>query len=85
MCDAPLCSDHQDAGEGEFKKSDTAPCVQDSAELETAPCPILFVGRGICDVFECEGECKGDGYGQAVDAKVGVVHEVRVEHDIDGG
>ena len=56
--------------------------------METAPCPVLFVGRGIRDVFdeeeECEGECEGEGYKEAVDAKVSLVHEVRVEHDIEG-
>jgi len=56
MCDAPLRSNHQDAREGEFKKSDTALCIQDSVELETAPCPVLFVGWGIHDVFDKEEE-----------------------------
>jgi hypothetical protein len=47
------------------------------------------VGRRVRGVYdeeeECEGECKGEGYGRAIDAKVGVVHEVDVERDIDGG
>jgi len=42
--------------------------------------------RGVYDEEEkCEGECEGEGDGRAIDAKVGVVHEVDVERDIDRG
>lgn len=47
------------------------------------------MGRGVRGVYdeeeECEGEGEREGYGRAVDAKVGVVHKVDVERDVDGG
>ena len=42
--------------------------------------------RGVYDEEEeRKGECEREGYGRAIDAKVGVVHEVDIERDIDGG
>ncbi|KAN0111655.1 hypothetical protein V8E52_008216 [Russula decolorans] len=50
--------------------------VEDSVDLEATRFPVLLVGRRICNVYdkegECEGECggvRGDGHGQAIDAK----------------
>ncbi len=58
-------------------------------ELKTAPCPVLPVGRGIGSVYDEEEKCKGEGeqegYGQAIDSKVSVVHEVDVKCDVDWG
>jgi len=45
------------------------------------------VGPGVDGVYDeeekCEGEGEGEGYGRAIDSKVGVVHEVDVECDVD--
>ena len=44
--------------------------------------------RGVRGVYdeeeECEREGEREGYGRAVDAKVGVVDKVDVERDVDG-
>jgi hypothetical protein len=39
------------------------PCVQESAELETAPYPVLLVG-GIRSVYDEEEERKGESEGE---------------------
>jgi hypothetical protein len=58
---------------------------QDSVDLEATRFPVLLVGRRICNVYdkegECEGECggvRGDGHGQAIDAKVSVVPDAEL-------
>jgi hypothetical protein len=68
-----------------YWKGHTVQCVQDSVDLEATQFPVLLVGQRICNVYdkegECEGECggvRGDGHGQAIDAKVSVVPDAEL-------
>lgn len=87
--DAPFRSEHQDAGESKFEEADAVPGVQHDAQLEAAPRLVPRVGRGVGGVYDEEEECEGEGARErdrrAVEAKIGVVHKVDVERDIDGG
>jgi hypothetical protein len=87
--DAPFRSEHQDAGESKFEEGNAAPGVQHGAQLEAAPRLVPRVGRGVGGVYDEEEEREGEGArerdGRAVEAKIGMVHKVDVERDVDGG
>lgn len=87
--DAPFRSEHQDAGESKFEEGNTTPGVQHGAQLEAAPRLVPRVGRGVGGVYDEEEEREGEGArerdGRAVEAKIGMVHKVDVERDVDGG
>ena len=87
--DAPFRSEHQDAGESKFEEGNAAPGVQHGVELEAAPRLVPRVGRGIGGVYYEEEEREREGArkcdGRAVEAKIGVVHKVDVECDVDRG
>ncbi len=71
-----------------MEECDAAPAVQHGAQLEAAPRLVPRVGRGVCGVYDEEEEREGEGTrerdGRAVNAKIGVVHEIDVERDVDG-
>ncbi|KAN0111307.1 hypothetical protein V8E52_008582 [Russula decolorans] len=65
--------------------------VEDSVDLEATRFPVLLVGRRICNVYdkegECEGECggvRGDGHGQAIDAKHCSTVDTSEYRDVEG-
>ncbi|KAN0104011.1 hypothetical protein V8E52_011412 [Russula decolorans] len=65
--------------------------VEDSVDLEATRFPVLLVGQRICNVYdkegECEGECggvRGDGHGQAIDAKHCSTVDTSEYRDVEG-
>jgi|SRR5712671_493031 len=86
--DAPFRCEHQNSGKRELEKSDTTPCIQGGAQLETAPRLVPRMSRGVCGVYdqeeEREREGKGESDGRPINAEIGEVHKVDVERDVDG-
>ncbi len=85
----PFGPDHEDARHREFEKVDACAGIQHGAELDAAPRLVARVcGRtgGVHDEEE-EGEPEGERERDrgAVDAEAGVVDEIDVERDVDGG